>query len=138
MNHISPGTGYHIVDTRVCCVLTRFEVISFWGLCRFFLMFRSIQRESKAASGLLRSTFLIENLRTCYSFSLWKNEKSILEFNTVVHEHINAANSSFRYLRRIDGKPQLWSAQFTLTAVSPHNLRWDGLDISSLLAFVTT
>lgn len=123
------GTGYQVIDTDVVCVLTRFHVRSLRALLRCYLRFRTVRSASRGIPGLIASLFLIENLRTCYTLSLWKNESAILEFNTKVVSHIRAANSCFADLVEGTAGPELWSAQFRLDAVS-NNLRWSGVEVS--------
>jgi hypothetical protein len=58
----------------------------------------------------------------------------MVEFGCVA-AHIKAANSSFGHTYRKDlRRPEIWSAQFRLWAVSSHNLYWEGLDLQTLLA----
>jgi hypothetical protein len=128
--HEATETGYQSVHTPVSCLLTRFQVKSVWSLIRLYLWYRRVRHEARTVSGLLKTVFLVENLRTCYTLSIWESGKAILEFNTKILTHVDAANSSFRELTLDGGRPQLWSAQFRLSAVSPHNLRWNGLDLA--------
>lgn len=131
LDHEADGTGYDIVDTTISCVLTRFRVRSMWSLFRFYRSYLNVRAETRRVSGLMASMFLVEDLHTCYTLSLWRDPGAILEFNSTVHAHIYAANGCFHQLRIDPGGPQIWSAQFRLSAVSPHNLRWDGVDVSS-------
>jgi hypothetical protein len=83
---------------------------------------------------LLNASFLVEDLHTCYTMSLWKDDCAILEFSTRVHAHISAANSAFGPTYRADLKrAEIWSAQFRLWAVSEHNLQWEGLGMQEVL-----
>jgi hypothetical protein len=85
--------------------------------------------------GLLKALFLLENLHTCYTLSIWKNDNAILEFGGCVPDHIHAANSAFGPTYNWDlRRPEIWSAQFRLWAVSCNNLNWEGLDMRELLA----
>lgn len=128
---ISVGTGYERVDSDVMCVITRFQVRSVWGLLRFYRSFRHVRAESRDVSGLIASLFLVENLHTCYTLSIWRDETAILQFNTRVVAHVHAANACFGDLDIVDRRPRLWSAQFRLFAVSSTNLRWQGVDLTS-------
>lgn len=120
--------GYLEVDSDVLLQITRFRLRSAWALPLFFCLYLRVKAQSKQVNGLLAHTFGIEGLRTCYTLSLWRSMKSILEFNEQVIEHVRVANLSFDYIERINGRPHLWSAQFRLAAVSS-NLRWNGVDI---------
>ena len=133
MNHESAGTGYDKVETSVSCLLTRFKVRSTFDLIRFYLLFRRIRTASEHITGLITTVFFVENLRTCYTFSIWKDKDAILEFNTKVIDHITSANWSIPRLHRSASRPLLWSAQFRLSAVSPTNLHWEGVDIEQLI-----
>jgi hypothetical protein len=127
------GTGYSRVATDVTCVLTRFELRSPFALLRFYYLFRRVHKEATfKAKGLIASEFLVQGMRTCYTLSLWNDARSILQFNTHVRSHVQAANFCFRDLKVHESGPALWSAQFQLTAVSPHNLRWRDIDFSAL------
>ena len=119
------GAAFARVDTTISCVLSRFHLRSSWSLIPFYLAFRRVRREARVIAGLLQASFLIENRRTCYTLSLWKDDHSIVDFGSV-RAHITAANSVFSgvYGRR----PEVWSAQFRMWAVSCHNLNWEGMD----------
>jgi hypothetical protein len=128
-DHESDATGYEQVITNISCLLTRFQLRSPWSLVHFYRSFRQVRREARGIPGLLKTVFLIENARTCYTLSIWKNPEAIYDFNVKVDSHIRAANTSFRHLQLTPSGVQLWSAQFRLSAVSPHNLRWDSFDL---------
>lgn len=127
------GATFARVDTTVSCVLTRFRLRSAWSLVPFYIAFRRIRRESQKIAGLLQSLFLIEDLRTCYTLSIWKNDCAIVDFGRV-RSHIEAANSAFgpTYRRDLE-RPEIWSAQFRLWAVSSHNMNWEGFDLQPVL-----
>jgi hypothetical protein len=81
----------------------------------------------------LQALFLIENLHTCYTLSLWANDCAIVDFGQV-RAHITAANSAFRPTYRQDlQRAEIWSAQFRLWAVSSHNLNWEEFDLRPIL-----
>lgn len=131
--HEAEATGYLRVSTNISCLLTRFQLRSPWSLLHFYRSFRAIRKEARDVRGLLKTVFLIENARTCYTLSIWENAEAIYDFNSQVDAHIRAANTSFRHLRLGATGVQLWSAQFRLSAVSPYNLRWDSFDIRAHL-----
>jgi hypothetical protein len=127
------GAGFARMDTAVSCVLTRFRLKSPLFLIPFYLAFRRVRRGARNIAGLMQALFLFEDLRTCYTLSLWKDDWSIVEFGDV-HAHIDAANSAFNATYRKDLKRvEIWSAQFRLWAVSVHNLNWEGLDLKAAL-----
>lgn len=132
----SPFTGaaFARVNTSISCVLTRFHLRSIWSLIPFYLAFRRVRTEAREVAGLLQAVFLIENRRTCYTLSLWKDDQSIVRFGNV-RSHIKAANSVFAS-GACNGPqgPEIWSAQFRMWAVSCHNLHWEGLDLKTHLA----
>lgn len=128
------GAGFARMDSTVSCVLTRFRLRSFWSLIPFYLHFRRVRRAARDIRGLLKATFLIEDLRTCYTLSLWTDEWAIVDFGSV-RAHVDAANSAFGPTYRKDLKiAEIWSAQFRLWAVSCHNLNWEGLELKTILA----
>jgi hypothetical protein len=130
----STGAGFARVDTTVSCVMTRFQLRSVWSLIPFYLAFRRVRRSSRSVSGLLKAVFLIEDLHTCYTMSLWQNDCAIVEFGSI-QAHVAAANSAFAPTWRKDlRRAEIWSAQFRLWAVSAHNLAWEGLDLQTVLA----
>jgi hypothetical protein len=130
----STGAGFARVDTTVSCVMTRFRLRSPWSLIPFYLAFRRVRRSSRSVPGLLKALFLIEDWRTCYTFSVWKNDCAIVEFGSI-QAHIVAANSAFRPTWRKDlHRAEIWSAQFRLWAISAHNVAWEGLDLQTVLA----
>ena len=123
------GTGYDRVDSDVMCVITRFQLRSTWSLLRFYWLFRSVRAQSKQVAGLITSGFLFEDLRTCYTLSIWRDERAILRFNGDVAAHVHAATGCFGDLDTVNHRKALWSAQFRLFALSPCNLQWEGVDL---------
>jgi hypothetical protein len=127
------GASYARVDTTISCVLTRFHLNSLWSLIPFYLGYRRVRREARNLGGLLQTVFLIENFRTCYTLSLWRDDWSIVEFGAL-RAHVSTARAAFRPTYRKDlQRSEIWSAQFRLWATSRHNLSWEGLDLESLL-----
>jgi hypothetical protein len=128
------GAGYGRVDTKVTCVMTRFQLRSFWDLVRLYRLYRHVRREARQrCSGLLHAGFLVEGPRTFYSFTLWTDEAAIVEFGTVVDAHIRAAGHGLRATFRRDiVRPEIWSTQWMLAAVS-ENLNWEGVDVRHLV-----
>ena len=124
-NDLTFGTGYSTSRETTCCVLTRFQVRSPLALLRFFRAFRRIRNDARKIDGHILSLFVVESPRCCYTLSLWRDAEAILAFNTSVHSHVQAANACFRDLQFGPGGAMLWSAEFSLSAVSPYNLRWD-------------
>ena len=127
--HEADGSSYTRVVTGVSCLMTRFRVRSVWGLLRLYRHYRKIRKAASSIDGLMCNLFLIEDSRTCFTVSFWKDAEAILEFNGTVREHLDAANSCTRYLEWSETGPTLWSAQFRLSAISPHNLRWNDFDV---------
>ena len=132
-DHPWTGAAFARMDTTVSCVMTRFRLRSAWSLIPFYRAFRRVRRASIRVNGLLKAVFLIENLHTCYTMSLWKNDCAIVEFGSI-QAHVSAANSAFKPTWRNDlRRAEIWSAQFRLWAVSAHNLNWEGLDMQTVL-----
>jgi len=128
------GAGFARVNTTVSCVLTRFQLRSFWSLIPFYLAFRRVRRASRDVAGLLQAVFLLEDFHTCYTLSLWQDDWAIVDFGRV-RAHVTAANSAFNPTYREGlNRAEIWSAQFRLWAVSCHNLNWEGLDLQTVLA----
>lgn len=126
--------GFARVHTTVSCVLTRFRLRSCLALVPFYLLFRQVRNDARKIRGFLLATFLVENLHTCYTLSLWEEDSAIPEFGRL-RSHVHAANSSFAPTYRKDlNRAEIWSAQFRLWAVSCHNLNWEGLDLEKILA----
>jgi hypothetical protein len=128
------GAGYERVDTSVACVITRFQLRSVLDLFRLFHMYRRVRRDARQrCSGLLHAAFLVEGLRTIYSLTLWRDEAAIVQFGTVVDSHIRVAGHGLRATFRPDvGRPEIWSTQWKLSAVS-ENLNWEGVDVRPLV-----
>jgi hypothetical protein len=129
------GAGvYARVDTTVTCVLTRFQLRSVWWLVPFYLAYRRTRQETHGLKGLLKTAFLIEGPRTCYTLSIWAEDSAIIAFGTRARSHIDAANASFAGTAdRETGRPGIWSAQFKLWSISCTNLNWAGLDLEPVL-----
>ncbi len=133
-NRSMSGAGFARMDTTISCVLTRFRLNSPLSLIPFYFGFRRVQQDARKIAGLLQAVFLVENLRTCYTLSLWRDDAAIVQFGNL-RTHVGAANSAFRATYRPDQKrAEIWSAQFRLWAVSCHNLNWEGVDLQPLLA----
>jgi hypothetical protein len=127
------GASYERVTTTVACVLTRFKLPSIWLLPQFFLKFRRVRREAANLPGLITTVFLVEDLKTCYTLSLWTDDAAISEFGVLL-SHIFAANWSIRHIYRKDsGFVPIWSAQWRLWALG-RNLHWDNINIRTILA----
>lgn len=124
----SVGTGYQLVETTIVCVITRFKFRSIFGLLWAVYAFRQVKRDSKGTDGLLSTQFGIESWRACTVFSLWETPEHIGFFNSR-GQHIRVANVTFRLLESLRSRVHLWSAEFSLRAVSPSNLTWEGVDI---------
>ena len=129
------GAGYERVDSKVTCVITRFQLRSIWDLFRLHRLYRRVRRDARQrCSGLLHAGFLVEGPRTFYSFTLWTDDAAILEFGTVVQSHIRAAPRGLSATFRADvERPEIWSTQWTLAALS-ENLNWEGVDVRPLTA----
>jgi peroxiredoxin len=133
-DRIMSGAGFARMETTVSCVMTRFQLRSVWSLIPFYFAFRRVRHSARSVSGLLKAVFLIEDWRTCYTLSIWRNDCAIVEFGSI-HAHVAAANSAFGPTWRKDlQRAEIWSAQFRLWAVSAHNLAWEGLDLQTELA----
>lgn len=90
-------------------------------------------KEAEQVPGLLRSVFLIENLTTCYSLSLWSRWDDIPIFGTRAPYHVRAARSVFGRLQMSKyGGPELWSTKWRLTSIS-NNLSWEDFDLRALI-----
>jgi hypothetical protein len=127
------GAAFARVDSTVSCVLTRFRLRSCLSLVTFYLRFRHVRNEARKVRGLLQAVFLVEDPHTCYTLSLWKEDRAIAEFGPL-RSHIRAANSAFGPTYRKElSRAEIWSVQFRLWAVSSHNLNWEGLDLKQVL-----
>ena len=132
--------GHHSVDVPIICVVTRFGLRSARHLIPTYLEYRRIMREvaQTRTPGLLRSAFLIEPPRTCFSLSIWAGEEAIPHFGTNVISHVEAGNAVFgRLAVAEDGEPEIWSTRWQLTSVS-NNLNWEGLNLRELIVRMST
>jgi hypothetical protein len=118
-------------DSEVLCVVTRFGVRSPLDILRIFVHYRRVRRAARH-TGLLQSAFLIENVRTCYTLSIWRDLDAIGFFGTRVTEHVDAGNSVFAWLRRTSRGPEVWSTTWRLSAASD-NLNWGSFDLRRVL-----
>lgn len=115
-----------VVGEGSVCVLTRFELRHPIDLVRTYVDYRGVVRDARERVGseLIHAAFAIENLRTCYTISIWQSEQAIAEFGTDGSLHTAAAQRMFRRLARDHkGRQQLWSTRWELTTAS-HNLEW--------------
>jgi hypothetical protein len=98
-----------------------------------YLNYRRTMKEAKGVFGLLRSAFLVENLTTCYSLSIWSCWDDIPVFGTCVPYHVQAARHSFGYMSMSKlGGPELWSTKWRLASIS-NNLNWEDFDLRSVI-----
>jgi hypothetical protein len=127
------GAGYERIDSKVTCVITRFQLRSARDLFRLYRLYRRVRREARQrCSGLLHAGFLVEGLRTFYSFTLWKDDAAVVEFGTVVDSHIRVAGHGLQATFRPElQRPEIWSTQWRLDAIS-ENLHWEGVDVRPL------
>ncbi len=127
--------GDHPVDVPIICVITRFGLRSVRYLLPTYLDYRRVVKEARATQtpGLLQAAFLIENLKTCYSLSVWASYDAIPHFGTNVPYHVQAGNRVFgRLAWNKNGRPELWSTKLRLTSVS-NNLNWEDFDLRALI-----
>ncbi len=127
--------GDHPVDVPVVCVITRFGLRSPLQLVPTYLDYRRVVREAQATGtpGLLRSSFLVENLRTCYSVSIWAKDDAIPWFGSNVPRHVEAARRVFGRVGFRPGRgPEIWSTKWRLASVS-NNLNWGDFDLRELI-----
>jgi hypothetical protein len=128
------GAAFARMDTKISCILTRFRLKSCLSLIPFYLSFRRVLRSTQGLEGFLQALFLVENLHTCYTLSLWADDSAIVKFGTN-RAHVEAANSAFRATYNQNRKRmEIWSGQFRLWGISCHNSNWEGFDLQSLLA----
>ena len=127
------SAGFTPVDSGVTCVMTRFQLRSARDLVRFYFLYRRVRRDAHRRSGLLHAGFLIEGLRTFYSFTLWEDDSAVVEFGTNVYSHVRIASRGLGATFRKDlGRPEIWSTQWRLDATSD-NLNWEGVELRSLV-----
>ncbi len=127
--------GEHSSDlnSTVLCVLTRFGLKRRRDLLPTYIGYRNVIRKAVRSHGLLQSAFLIENLRTCYSLSIWAEGAAIPWFGTAVAEHTTEARKVFGRLSFEPGRgPELWSTKWRLQSVS-NNLNWGHFDLRSVI-----
>jgi hypothetical protein len=121
------------VETPIVGIVTRFRFAHVWDVARSYFAFRRIRDAARGTPGYLNSVFLIEDLHTCYSLSIWEHAASIPVFGTTVTEHVRAGNWAFARLRRTTrGERELWSTQWRLDTVS-NNLAWEGFELNDHL-----
>lgn len=132
-----PSASHDDVDSTIVCVMTRFGLRRPWHLIQTYLAYRWLMRRVRQAAPdrLLKATFLVENVTTCYSLSIWADESAIPLFGTSVEEHVAVARGAFGRLRLRNQLPEVWSTKWRLCQVS-NNLNWDGLDLQHLMKFV--
>ncbi len=123
--------GDHPVESTVVCVITRFALRHPGQLLTTYLDYRRVDREARRSRGLLRSAFLVETPRVCYTLSLWSTWAAIAEFGGDSRAHVVAGNSAIGRVRfSVNRGPEIWSSKWRLMAVS-RNLNWGDLDLRS-------
>lgn len=125
--------GDHQVRTTVVCVMTRFALRSALGMPFAYLDYRRVNKAATRVPGFLRSAFMIEDHRTCWSISIWRSTSDIPVFGTYVPEHVDVARRMFSRLRMDQsGRPELWSTKWHLSTVS-NNLSWSESDFREIV-----
>lgn len=130
-----PFARHEVVDdSPIVCVLTRFGLRRPWHLIQTYLAYRWLMRRVRrtAPDALLKAAFLVENLTTCYSLSIWANESALTLFDTSTKGHVAVARDVFGRLRFRNRGPELWSTTWRLHEVS-NNLSWDELDLRRMV-----
>ena len=126
--------GDNPVEVPIVCVLTRFGLRHPFFLLLTYLDYRRTLKQARQTPGLLRAAFLIENLTTCYSLSIWSRWDDIPYFGTHVPYHVDVARRVFgRVSMSNRGGPEIWSTKWQLTSIS-NNLNWDDFDLRSIIA----
>lgn len=131
--------GDNPVVAPVVCVITRFGLRRMVDLLPTYLDYRRVVAEARSArlAGLLRSAFLVENLRTCCILSVWASYEAIPSFGTATPSHVEAARAFFERCRSgVNGAPELWSTKWRLMSVS-NNLSWHDFDLRAQLIDIT-
>jgi hypothetical protein len=124
------------VEVPIVCVLTRFGLRSARHLVPTYLDYGRVVREARSARipGLLRSAFLVEDPRTCYSLSFCTDVNAIGVFGTAVRAHVTAGNRVFgRLIFDPSRGPELWSTKWRLISVS-NNLNWKDFNLRQTIA----
>lgn len=130
--------GDRRTESDAICVMTRFGLRRPWHLLFTYLDYRRVIRaaEKNSDNGLIHSTFLMDNWRTCYSLSIWESYERIPQFGTQVPEHVQAANNVFSRVRFSSRRrPEIWSTKWNLRSVS-HNLEWSSHSNKSLQTYL--
>ena len=101
------------------CVTTRFQLKRWRDLILIYAIYLQLRRELKAAPGLIRYAFLIQDLSTCFTLSVWESpEASSRFFNTPLH---------IAGVRRARAKcAHIWSAYWTFGSMSEAAHSWPG------------
>lgn len=126
-------SGEHAVRSDIVCQITRFGLRRPIDLVRTYLDYRRARRQARHVPGFLCAAFLIEDSRTCYTLSLWRDLRAIADFGTSAPAHLAAARQVMGHLRfQPDRGPELWSTKWRLHSVSS-NLNWGNFDLRGCL-----
>ena len=122
------ASSYERVETPLYCVLTRIRLRHFWHLPVMWLAYLRIRRQSRDVPGLVRSAFLVQDVRTFFILSVWEGEQGYAEFGAAAPSHVDAARDAFRTSATSHGDElQIWSIEWRAWAAGYH-LNWDGVD----------
>ncbi|HXF68488.1 MAG TPA: hypothetical protein VNK89_01665 [Thermoflexus sp.] len=124
--------GYKPVAAPLYCVLTRIRLRHPWALPLMVLAYLHVKRQARLIPYLKRTAFLLQDIHTFFILSIWEGEQGFLDFGTFVTSHIVAANRAFAFTALRAGRPEIWSTQWRIWAVS-NNLNWDGFQDWSTL-----
>jgi hypothetical protein len=125
---LRPGDNW-VMESKAVCVLTRLGLRSLPDLLRTYFDYRKVISEERRGTGLLKSSFLIEDRRTCCIISIWKDYRAIPEFGTRNPTHALVARMFFGRCRmNAVGRPEIFSAKWRLISIS-NNIAWADLDL---------
>jgi len=125
--------GHEIIDAQVMCVITRIGLRSIWAMPWMWRAFIRVKRDALRIPELKRVAFLLEGPRSFFILSVWSDEAGLVTFGTQVSLHLAAVRQAFASASRHQGRPEVWSTQWSIHAAS-NNTQWNASDNwSSLL-----
>lgn len=115
--------AYKPVEASLYCHVTRIRLRSIRSLPIVWRSYVDIQRQARQIPQIKRCVFLLQDLRTFFILSIWEGDDGFIDFGTRVGRHGKAIARTFPRIALHNGKPEVWSTQWKIRAVSK-SMNW--------------
>mgnify|MGYP001275848175 CR=1 FL=1 len=117
-------SGHERLEAPIYCVLTRIQLRRISALPLMLYGYLQVRRQARNAPRLVRSAFLLRDLRTFFILSIWEGEEGILTFASQAPVHTKVARWAFSWAAHGLEGPEIWSTEWRIWAAS-NNVNWN-------------